>query len=237
MIRFYTGTPGSGKSLRATREILLYLEKGRNVIANYPIIMTKKAVKKGGTFYYWDIKEMTSDNLKAFHKKHHKRIKGREEEPQTLLVIDECQMEYNTRTWQERKRERGDIIEFYSKHRKMFFEVILIAQNEMMVDKQIRNLAEYEVHHRNANNFGNIGIFFKLLRIRIFCAVEYYKPVKPHAKTNVEWFTLRRKDKEAYDSYLEFELDEKKDFTKLPDGLREEEIIELEEETEDLCEN
>ena len=80
MIKFYTGTPGSGKSLRATREILLYLEKGRNVIANYPIIMTKRAVKKGGTFYYWDIKEMTSDNLKAFHKKHHKRIKGREEE-------------------------------------------------------------------------------------------------------------------------------------------------------------
>ena len=47
MIYFYSGTPGSGKSLHVAQDIYQYLQRGKNVIANFDI--NEKAVKGYGT--------------------------------------------------------------------------------------------------------------------------------------------------------------------------------------------
>ena len=46
MIYFYSGTPGSGKSLHVAQDIYQYLQRGKNVIANFDI--NEKAVKGYG---------------------------------------------------------------------------------------------------------------------------------------------------------------------------------------------
>lgn len=204
MIYLYTGTPGSGKSLKATREILAYLERGRNVIANYPVAPTKKAAKRGGRFFYWDNSQITPEALLQFARENHRRIHGREEKAQTLVVIDESQIMFNSREF--RNGDRMAWISFFSKHRHLFYDVILIAQNDRMLDRQIRSLAEYEIIHRNTTNFGNIGLFIKLFRIRLFVAVSMYRGV--NQKIGAQWFVLSRRDKKAYDSYLDFDLAE-----------------------------
>ena len=86
MIYFYSGTPGSGKSLNVARDIYnkLFLKK-QNVIANFDInrdIYNKK--KKKGEFFYVPNNELTPEFFYQYAKDHHKLGK----ESQTLVVID-----------------------------------------------------------------------------------------------------------------------------------------------------
>ena len=45
-ITLYTGSPGSGKSLHCTENIINCLEKGINVISNYSIAIEKIKVQR-----------------------------------------------------------------------------------------------------------------------------------------------------------------------------------------------
>lgn len=44
----YTGTPGSGKSLDVARQLILAVQRGKNVIANFPIDRSYFVNKKTG---------------------------------------------------------------------------------------------------------------------------------------------------------------------------------------------
>lgn len=157
MIYLFSGSPGSGKTLHAVSEILQNLRKDRPVIANFAI--NGEYAKHPEMFRYGDNSEVTPEVLIEASKAYWEVVGGRVKEETLLLVLDECQLIFNTRDW---RKNRG-WISFFTQHRKMGYRVILIAQNLEMLDKQIRPLIEYEYKHRkmvNAGLFGYVISFF-----------------------------------------------------------------------------
>lgn len=200
MIYLYSGTPGSGKSLHVARDIytrLNYNKKHPNVIANFNINLDM-IKNKNAKFIYLDNSELTVSYLLKYALDNHKIGV----ENQTLVVVDECQVIWNSRQWQTGK-SRMEWIKFFTQHRKLGFNFINIAQNDRMIDKQIRVLFEYEIKHRKVNNF-KIG---RLLPVPTFAAIAYWYGM--NEKLGVEFFTYRKKWSRFYDSYGTFELDKK----------------------------
>lgn len=193
MICLYTGSPGSGKSLHAARDIYLRLNMNKkypNVIANF-MINTSKIKNKKARFIYKDNSELTVEFLIEYAKKYH--ILGIEN--QTLVIVDECQVIWNSREWQKGK-DRMKWIEFFTQHRKLGYSFILIAQNDRMIDRQIRSIIEYEIKHRRVNNY-KIG---RIIPVPVFAMVTYWYGV--NEKIETEFMFYRRKYAKLYDSYM-----------------------------------
>lgn len=154
MIEIYTGTPGSGKSLHCAEIIKKWLSIfGDPVIVNFDINISKIKVKKKGGLFYIDNSELNPLFLVEFAKQYKERNKiKRVKEDRILLVIDECQILFNSRNWNA--PDRLQWIKFFSQHRKLGYKIILVAQYIDMIDKQIRPLIEYEILHRKVKNIG-----------------------------------------------------------------------------------
>lgn len=198
MIYLYSGTPGSGKSLNSIRDIINKLSLGGNVIANFPIkteLIKPHRKKKLGKFIYRDNKDLTVKFLTDFALINHE--KGIE--AQTLIVIDEAQAMFNPRDFRDKNRK--DYNHFFSLHRHLGYNVILITQNDRLLDKQIRCLIEYEIKHRKINNFKLIG---RMLPFCTFACVTYWYGVRE--KIGVEFFTYKKKLASMYDSYALFDV-------------------------------
>lgn len=203
MIELYTGTPGSGKSLHCAKEIYTRISRGKTVIANFDINLTIfKNTKRRGNFVYIDNSELSADKLMEYAVKNHKRNTNCHiAEGQTLLVIDECQILFNSRDWQA--KDRMAWATFFTQHRKYGYNIILITQFDRLIDRQIRSLVEYQVIHRKASNFKTLGFFLGLLfKGNIFVAITQWYGIKE--KINSEWFVLRPKYARLYDSYKIF---------------------------------
>ena len=198
MIYFYSGTPGSGKSLHVARDIYYRLNRSKypHVISNFNIF-TKYIKNKKAKFIYKDNSEITVPYLVDYSVKNH--IKGKEN--QTLLVIDEAHTIWNSREWQK-NTDRMEWLKFFSQHRKLGFNIIVISQNDRQLDKQIRVQFEYEVTHRKVNNF-KIGKFFP---VATFIAITRWYGI--NEKIESEFFLYRKKWGNFYDSYGTFEIDE-----------------------------
>lgn len=198
MIYLYSGSPGSGKSLHVAKDIyyrLNYSRKPNNVISNF--MVNKKMIKnKNAKFIYKDNSDLTVKFLLEYALENHKIG----QENQTLVVVDECQVIWNAREWQS-SQNRMEWIKFFTQHRKLGYNFIVISQNDRMIDRQIRALFEYEIKHRKVNNF-KIG---RILPFSTFAAVSYWYGVSE--KLGVEFFFYRKKWGEFYDSYGTFELD------------------------------
>lgn len=192
LIYLYTGSPGSGKSYHVAKDIYNRLKRGRykRVIANFKIDLNK-IPKCKGEFYYLDNSDLSVEYLIEFARENH--IEGIEN--QTLLVIDEAQVKYNSREWQTKGNERMKWIEFFSQHRKLGYNIILITQFDRMIDRQIRSLVEYEIKHRKVNNF-KLG---KILPVTLFACITYWYGV--NEKIETEFLIFRRKFARIYDSY------------------------------------
>lgn len=197
-ISLYTGTPGSGKSYHAARDIVRRLKRGGGLIANFPV--NEDCVKKRKTrVEYWDNSELTAERLVAYALEHHKIGK----EGQCLLVIDECQIIFNCRDFG--RKDRNAWVQFFAQHRKLGFNVILITQADRMMDKQIRCLVETEVKHRKLNNYGIGGMFLSLFSAgrTWFVAIDYWYGGNK-LKLGQTIFPFRRKYEKVYDSYRLF---------------------------------
>ncbi len=203
MIYFYSGTPGSGKSLHVARDIYYRLNRNKkypNVIANF-MINEKMIKNKKARFVYKDNSDLTVSFLLNYAFENHKQGV----ENQTLVVVDEASVIWNAREWQkgETSHNRMDWLKFFVQHRKLGYNFIIISQTDRQIDRQIRSLFEYEIKHRKVNNF-KIG---KLIPFPMFACVSYWYGVKE--RLGVEFFTYRRKWGKFYDSYGTFELDSK----------------------------
>lgn len=191
MIWLYTGTPGSGKSYCATIDIYKKLKrKNKNkVIANYPLNLPKNMENN---FIYRDNSELTIPFLIKFAQKNHKLgVEG-----QTLVVIDEAQIIFNSRSWNIEYGQRMEWIKFFSQHRKLGYNIIMIAQFDRMIDRQIRSLVEYEVSHMKMGNY------FWFLPGTVFLCVERWYGQK--MKTGHYFRLYRKKYSKLYDSYALF---------------------------------
>lgn len=188
MIRFYSGTPGSGKSLHAAADIYEWLRSGKNVIANFAVrddLVKPKGKKKplGHFIYYKNVDLMNEESdpvscLTGFALNFHSKDKdGRMMEGQTLLVIDEAGIVFNSRDWHSKYRPAW--LEFFAQHRKYGYEIIMVAQSERQIDRQIRANFEYEYTHKRVGNFKRLGKLLELGGVRkMFCYVVRWYGIK-----------------------------------------------------------
>lgn len=198
-IILYSGTPGSGKSLHAAKTIIDWFKKGKPVITNFDLDISKYT---NANHRYVDDDELTPDFLLQYSREYFQGRKlTKRDEDTILLVVDECQLLFNSRDYQ--KKDRKVWIKFFSTHRHLGYHVILIAQMDKMLDKQIRGVIEYEYIHRKLSNFGKAG---KLLTIALagemFTAVQMWYPLK--MKIGTTMFRGKRRYFRIYDSYASF---------------------------------
>lgn len=197
-IWLYTGTPGSGKSYHAAKDIVGRLKRPGGLICNFPIYEDIiPARRRKSHVEYWDNSELSAQRLVAYALQHHKiGVEG-----QTLVVIDECQIIFNCRDFG--RKDRNAWVTMFSQHRKLGYNFILITQNDRMLDKQIRALIETEVRHRKLNNYGVGGLLISLTRMTWFIAIEYWYGGN-RLKLGSQIFTYHKRYSKVYDSYKLF---------------------------------
>lgn len=211
MIYFYSGTPGSGKSLHVAQKIYKALrEDKKNVIANIPINIdvVKKSLlrKKGlkiGRFYYLRNRFFSPDFFINYARKFH--TKGKE--GQTIIVIDEAQMLFSPSVVKLQCRYDPEFrvkwLDFFTQHRHLGFDIIVISQFDRLIDPQVRVLFEYNYIHRKANNMsGPYTFLINLFRVKLFACVKYWYGT--NQRLGCSFYTYKRLYSKIYDSYNRF---------------------------------
>lgn len=201
MISLYSGTPGSGKSLHCARTIINWSRLGYPVVGNFTVDLSKY---KRADFTYCPNHEMTPDFLIKLSQE---KVGSKPKEGSILLVIDECQLLFNAREWQQSGRAQW--LSFFTQHRKLGYDIILIAQFDRMVDRQIRSLIEHEYIHRKMSNFGWQGKILSLIfGGKTFIAVKMWYPL--HERLGSEIFHARKWMYSVYDTYAAFGSEKEK---------------------------
>lgn len=204
MIELYSGTPGSGKSLHAAQKIKQWLEIiGEPVITNFPFKARVLHERKNGSWLYIPNYKLNPDVLIRFSEEYRKRRhKTVLPEESILLVIDEAQLLFNAREWH--KQGVKEWVSFFTQHRKFGYRIILIAQFDMMLDKQIRSVIEYEYIHRKVKNIGKFGFLMNLITGgNLHVCVKMYRPL--NMRTESSWFKSDKNLISLYNSYAHFE--------------------------------
>ena len=199
MITLYSGTPGSGKSLYAAYVIWARLMAGQRVIGNFNINYDAfgKRADKARKYYTWlDNSELTPRRLNEFAQEHHRL--GRES--QTLIVIDECAVMFNTRDFG--RKDRLDWIVFFQQHRKLGYDVILVAQQDRMIDRQIRGFIETEYKYRAVKRYKLFGWFLSLLCGGLFVRVQQWYGMR--LREGAEFFMFHRRKAKIYNTFEVF---------------------------------
>lgn len=201
MIELYSGTPGSGKSLNACNIAREYYKKGRPVITNYDIKFFGKPGRGKGFHLRVYNEDYTPQLLYRISEVYGKRLGRKPHEEEILLILDEAQLLFNTRNWNDGTRKGW--VSFFTQHRKLGYHIVLIAQFDLMLDKQIRALIEYEHVHRKVKNIGYAG---KLVNILLggagFVDVCIYKPM--NMKLGSKFISAKQELFEMYNSYTTF---------------------------------
>lgn len=204
MIYLYSGTPGSGKSLHTAAVIYDWLRSNKPCICNFYIntaLIYTKGPKKDKMLPFFMIENdaLTPEMLVNFARNY---FKGkRPKESSILLVLDECQLLFNAREWQ--KTGRSQWLSFFTQHRKYGYDIILVAQFDRMIDRQIRSLIEYEYVHRKVSNYGKMGKMFSFFTMGdLFVCIKRWYPLKE--KVGSEFFKAQKKYYSLYDTFGDF---------------------------------
>lgn len=210
-IYFFSGKPGSGKSLHAAKMIDQWICKGKNVITNFPVNEDFWAQRRSKGKKIGEVITVTNDEILKYgirglvgyaQQFHQRGTDGGMIEKQTLVIFDECQTMFNSRSWNT--KGRSDWVILFSQHRKFGFEFLLISQDKVFVDKQIRCQFQFEYEHRNLKNFKTFGWLLSLLFGGNFFIVVV-KSMDIGKKDHSEIRGSSKKYYELYDSYRIFD--------------------------------
>lgn len=172
MITLYTGTPGSGKSLLAITEALEnWVSNGKPVYTNHPLRVGWEAI--------WAMRSLVNrmkseKEILGIMREYRKSWimlrsfseipRGRAKESSRLLLLDEVSRFINARDYLSGRSTHREEYDFFAQHRKQGYEVILLSQHPLQVDKQIRDLSEWNRICRNLSTF-KIPLGFMSIRI------------------------------------------------------------------------
>lgn len=203
MISVFSGTPGSGKSAHLARVVrhALNRREPRLVIANFPLA-PDAPVRQRDTYIYVPNSKLDAGRVREtcalWWRTHDFR------EDSIIFALDEVQMLFNSREWSQKGNKRMEWLELLSQSRKEGMQVILVAQNLMMIDNQFRMLVEYDVIHRKVGNYGVFGWLLALPFAGRLCVTNrVYVPLKE--KLDSDWMVISKRDIRMYDSYARFE--------------------------------
>lgn len=192
MIEIYSGTPGSGKTSHAVKRVSSACFAKMPVVTNMPVKILAPRSRNNPPVILRN-EDITPGFLLDFSKDHPTREGGK------LLVIDEAQLMFSNREWNAEGRKQW--IAFFTQHRKLGYDCILITQNPQMLDKQIRSLAEYEVQHRRIGRYGIVGKLISTVFLnRLFVAVRYWNGGGIQQRLNSECFVLGYYTAHAFDT-------------------------------------
>ncbi|MRR55326.1 MAG: hypothetical protein EG822_12600 [Deltaproteobacteria bacterium] len=176
MIEVMQGTPGSGKSAVSVARAILHLCKGGVVACNFSLVegwaetivrnklmyrllyalryflpdaapryLYRKATCLHSRFFRVDSLAAIRSINPVMQAVGIYKYTGKYCEGSGLLILDEAQLIFNARKWDKNM----DWIEFFTQHRKLGWNVMMIAHTIEMIDAQIRPLAEFESRFRN----------------------------------------------------------------------------------------
>lgn len=203
-ITAFVGVPGSGKSLHVMSE-LYWACRRRDalVMTNFDVTPPRGARATmhrlpEGKVLVEDVLAGVRDWIAAGHVVTH--------EGQILVVIDEAQISFNNRSWQEAGRDAW--IRLFIQHRKLGMRYILVVQSLDMLDKQIRALVEVSASHVRANSYGIVGDLVTLLCLgRPLCHCTYRLPYFGNARSGIigrEFILGRKRYFRMYDTHQMF---------------------------------
>lgn len=237
MIEIMQGSPGSGKSAVAVARAILHLKRGGVVAANFSLIdgWAEAVVRNTVMYRLLCLVSVFIPFLAAgyLHKKAsclHRRFyrvdslaairlifpldeavglyksKGGFSEGEGLLLLDECQLVFNARKWEK----NFDWIVFFTQHRKLHWNVALIAHSIEMVDSQIRPLAEYASTFRNMQKLKVPLLGLPMSPIPLFIVIKRYAGLGAGASVvaSRDLFPLPLWAARLYDSLLVFNADD-----------------------------
>lgn len=201
MIELYSGTPGSGKSLHLARKVRDALKFSCPVIGTFHINKDMLWKNSKYPYTYVNIYDLSPKMLIDYYNQHKDMYLKKHVEGSFLLVIDECQRILNSREWATNKH-RQDWLTFFSEHRHYGFNIVLVAQMDIMIDRQVRGQIEYEYLHRKVDNFGLGGRIMGMF-LGNFCVVKTWRALK-NQNLGSEFIRGNKKLYNFYDTFEDF---------------------------------
>ncbi len=219
MVYFYSGTPGSGKSYHVAEDIRKALMRGKYVFSNFPVNLELVPPDRRGFFIHLDNAELRISSFRHYIKYPRKiadfsylsgfvgfaqqflnrNSKGQIIERQALIVLDEAQELFNPREWN--RNDRLAWIEFFRLHRHIGYDIIVVSQDNVAIDKQIRGIFQTEVLHKNLRNYNSFAWFLSLIFGGNFFVRIYRNYAQRIRKDSVIKKELRKPKKKIYDFY------------------------------------
>lgn len=201
MISLYSGTPGSGKSLHTAADIRDRLQRPGTVTLGNFYINTGVVKKCKGTYLMVENHRLTPQRLIKFSRRYSKHLGRRLKEGELILFIDEAQLLFNSRDWQN--AGRYEWLSFFTQHRHFGYDVVLVSQFDRMLDKQVRGLIEYDYIHRKIDRAGKLGAFLGFIcKGNLFIYIKKWYPLKE--KVDSHFYFGNKKLYGIYDSYNQF---------------------------------
>ena len=221
----FSGSPGSGKSACATVDAIEHMLSGGIIALNFDLVENWHHLLAQSSYR---VKWMRQDPEKVAQEYHSrvlkigsaqslyeaseilgrsaKRFKGRIVEGSGKIYIDEAQFFFNCREYKKNK----DFIQFFTQHRKLGWDVIIVAHGQDFIDKQVRLLLEYLVTLRNLAKVRWLWGSVPLCRYPRFFANRYYGGVGAGSGLHIDWriYSLYPRFADLYDSMQVFAFDE-----------------------------
>lgn len=132
-VSFVTGKLGAGKGKFAVMKLREAVLEGRRIAGNVDLYLDHFAKKKAKARYIRVPDKPTAHDLMALG---HGNPESYDEDRNGLLVLDELGTWFNSRSFQD--RERAPVLDWLIHARKHGWDVLLICQNEIQIDKQAR---------------------------------------------------------------------------------------------------
>lgn len=169
MIFMVTGVLGSGKSYYAVRRIAAAMFEGKPVATNVELRpdFAEYMVRHRPELLLRPMRrsQLLGEDVRSLAAHYHYtedleelmaiRLAGAGES-RGVMVLDEAHGWMNARSWSS--TDRKEIVDFFTRSRKLGWDVILIAQQPEMLDKQVRDLFEYSIVLRNLKRARYMGV-------------------------------------------------------------------------------
>ena len=180
------------------------MRSGRHCICNFSLNLDRVRGKREKHYVCMDNSELTPEFLIDYANRHNAERKC-VREGSILLVIDECQLLFNSRDWGKKGRDAW--LRFFTLHRHLGYDIILVAQFDRMIDRQIRSLIEYEYKHRKVSNYGWKGKVISFFALgNLFVSVKMWYPLRE--KIGSSFFRANRLYYSLYDTHVIFDSPE-----------------------------
>jgi len=207
MIEIFQGTLGSGKSASMVHDMINHLQSGGVVACNFSLVddwaerlcnmsiwSNFRSLERNQAIIdsyrrrlrivqtvdqIWDASDTLIPLAEGLWKE--------KREGRGRLYLDECQLVFNSRDWNKKNSDGGPSdnsrwIHFFSQSRKLRWDIILIAHNVNMIDKQIRPFIEFETRFRNMSKVKFLGVLPMAPESRpVFLAITRYAGISAGA--------------------------------------------------------